>query len=110
MPALTLGRNGSRSINAALGIGTARTVATLPAASSCLGQVAYVSNGAAGAPCAAISDGTNWKVIALGATVAASLEDPEADDEGTPTDETPVPGEHEDPECPPKTKSWAKKK
>jgi hypothetical protein len=45
-------------------------VATLPAAASNVGRVVYCSDGNAGAPCAAISDGTHWKVIALGATCA----------------------------------------
>jgi len=51
---------------------TAYTVATLPAAASNVGRTVYVSDGSAGSPCAAISDGTNWKVVAIGATVAAS--------------------------------------
>jgi hypothetical protein len=46
------------------------TVATLPDADENTGRVLYVSDGSAGDPCAAISDGTNWKVIAIGATVA----------------------------------------
>lgn len=48
------------------------TVATLPAASLYSGQMIRVSNGAAGAASIAISDGTNWKVIALGATASAT--------------------------------------
>lgn len=50
------------------------TVADLAAdypAASWLGAVVYCSNGNSGSPCLAVSDGTNWKRIALGATVAA---------------------------------------
>lgn len=38
----------------------AYTVATLPAAASWVGHAIYVSNGAAGQPIVAFSDGTNW--------------------------------------------------
>lgn len=34
--------------------------------------VVYCSNGDTGSPCLAVSNGTNWKRIALGANVAAS--------------------------------------
>lgn len=43
-------------------------VAGLPAAASFTGALVYVSN-AAGTPCAAWSDGTNWKRADTGATV-----------------------------------------
>jgi hypothetical protein len=46
-------------------------VADLPSA-SVAGMVVWTTNGNAGAACPAISDGTNWKKIALGATVSAS--------------------------------------
>lgn len=36
------------------------TVATVPPASDHLGCIAYVSNGAAGSPVIAFSNGTNW--------------------------------------------------
>jgi len=36
------------------------------------GQLAYVTDGNAGAACLAVYDGSNWKVVALGATIAAS--------------------------------------
>jgi hypothetical protein len=36
------------------------------------GAMIYVSNGNAGTACLAVSDGTNWKVVALGATISAS--------------------------------------
>lgn len=48
------------------------TVATVPPAASYKGRLINVSNGAAGANCLAWSDGTNWKVIALGATISAT--------------------------------------
>lgn len=48
------------------------TVATAPAASEFTGGVIYVSNGAAGSPIIAFSDGTNWKRSDTGATIAAS--------------------------------------
>ncbi len=48
------------------------TVATLPAAATNEGRLVRCSNGAAGSPCLAISDGTNWLRIALGTAVATS--------------------------------------
>ena len=49
------------------------TVAAAPSASKAgAGAIIYVSNGNAGAACLAVSDGTNWKVVALGATIAAA--------------------------------------
>ena len=78
------GKAGSRKLNTSIAeveaalaakqplTGNTFTVATLPAAASNVGRTVYVSNGSAGSPSAAISDGTNWKVIALGATVSAS--------------------------------------
>jgi hypothetical protein len=51
--------------------GNTFTVATVPAAAANVGRVIYVSNGAAGAATAAISDGTNWKRIAIGVNIAA---------------------------------------
>lgn len=50
-----------------------RTVANAPAASLLgAGALLYVSNGDSGNPCLAVSDGTNWRRIALGATISAS--------------------------------------
>ena len=46
------------------------TLANLPAASDWKYRVVHCSNGNAGNPCLAFSDGTNWKVVALGATVS----------------------------------------
>lgn len=48
------------------------TVATLPAAASNVGRTLYCSNGSAGSPCLVTSDGTNWKVVALGLTASAT--------------------------------------
>lgn len=50
---------------------TAYTVATVPAVSPA-GQLIYVSNGAAGSPIMAFSDGSNWKRVDTGATISAS--------------------------------------
>jgi hypothetical protein len=48
------------------------TVANAPAATDLAGTVVYVSNGAAGSPILAFSDGTNWKRSDTGATISAS--------------------------------------
>lgn len=48
------------------------TVANAPAATDLAGTVVYVSNGAAGSPILAFSDGTNWKRSDTGATIAAA--------------------------------------
>jgi hypothetical protein len=42
----------------------------LPSAVANPYAVVYCLNGNAGAACVAVSDGTNWKVVALGATVS----------------------------------------
>lgn len=48
------------------------TVATVPSAATAgAGAIIYVSNGLAGAPTVAVSDGTNWK-SAAGTTVASA--------------------------------------
>ena len=47
------------------------TVSTLPSHSA--GRLIYVSNGDAGSPCLAVSNGSNWLRINLGATVSASI-------------------------------------
>jgi hypothetical protein len=46
------------------------TVTTVPAASSLPGGLIFVSNGNAGQPTLAFSDGTNWKVLSIGATIS----------------------------------------
>lgn len=53
-------------------IAGAYTVATLPDAPAHSGCLIYVSNGSAGSACLAWSDGTNWKVVAIGSTCAAA--------------------------------------
>jgi len=50
----------------------AYTVAELPAAAGNDGRLVYCTNGDAGQPCLALSNGTAWKRIALGATVSAT--------------------------------------
>lgn len=47
-------------------------VASLPSASSHTGRIVYCTNGNAGSPCIAVSNGTNWLRIALGSTVSAT--------------------------------------
>ena len=47
------------------------TVATVPSGAEA-GSMIYVTDGNAGSACAAIYDGTNWKVISLGATISAT--------------------------------------
>jgi hypothetical protein len=49
----------------------AYTVATTPSA-AIAGQTIYVTDGAAGSPIVAFSDGTNWKRTDTAATIAAS--------------------------------------
>lgn len=44
-------------------------VASVPSASPA-GQMIYVTDGNAGAATVAVSDGSNWKVVALGATIS----------------------------------------
>lgn len=70
--ALKRGQSGSDAANKQFQTltGNTFTVATLPAAASNVGRVVYVTNGKVGAACAAVSDGTNWKVIDIGATAA----------------------------------------
>lgn len=47
------------------------TVATAPSAEDLTGTVVFVSNGLAGAPCLAVSDGTNW-ISPAGTAIAAA--------------------------------------
>ena len=49
-----------------------RTVTQLNALTSAEGDIAYCSNGNAGSKTIAVYDGSNWKVVALGATIATS--------------------------------------
>lgn len=69
--AADLDMDGYAIINGRIGLKT-YTVATIPTAIGKTGQCAYVTNGDAGSPCLAVSDGTDWKRIALGATISAS--------------------------------------
>jgi len=47
------------------------TVATAPSAASIAGTIVYVSDGLAGAPCLAVSDGTDW-ISPAGTAIADS--------------------------------------
>ena len=47
------------------------TVATAPAATGLTGTIIYVSDGLAGAPTIAVSDGTDW-ISAAGTAIAAA--------------------------------------
>jgi hypothetical protein len=47
------------------------TVASAPAATGLTGTIIYVSNGLAGAPTIAVSNGTNW-ISAAGTTISAT--------------------------------------
>ncbi len=47
-------------------------VSALPTASNYTGHVVYCTDGDTGSACLAVSNGTNWKVVALGATVSAT--------------------------------------
>lgn len=47
------------------------TVASAPAATGLTGTVIYVSDGRAGSPTVAVSDGTNW-ISSAGITIAAA--------------------------------------
>jgi len=56
-----------------LSIGTVQldrtfTVANVPSAAGRQGSLVYVSDGASGSPCLAVSDGTVWKQVAISAT------------------------------------------
>jgi hypothetical protein len=73
---LRIGQNGTKHINAALdalrSIPGPFTIAQLPAASAAPRTVVFVTNGDAGKPCLAVSDGTNWLRASLGAAVSAT--------------------------------------
>jgi hypothetical protein len=47
------------------------TVASAPSAAGLTGTIIYVSNGRAGAPTIAVSNGTNW-ISAAGTTISAT--------------------------------------
>jgi hypothetical protein len=65
------GQIGSRSLIKAMAL-PEYTVASVPSASLHKGRLIYVSNGAAGQPCLAFSNGTAWLRVLLGAAVAAA--------------------------------------
>lgn len=48
------------------------TVATLPSAAANNGSIIYVTNGAAGSPCLAFSNGSVWNRVVIGATVTSA--------------------------------------
>lgn len=50
---------------------TVTTANAIPAANKSTGQVIYVSNGLAGAPCLAVWNGSNW-ISPAGTAIAAS--------------------------------------
>lgn len=66
-----LDMDGNVIVNAVLGL-MSYTVAGAPSASGRTGQVIYVTDGDAGSPCVAVSTGSAWKRISLGATISAS--------------------------------------
>jgi hypothetical protein len=55
-----------------LTITTQYTVATVPAAADNVGKIIYTTNGAAGNPVLAFSDGTNWLRFDTRGAIAAS--------------------------------------
>jgi hypothetical protein len=65
------GQIGSKSLVKALALPT-YTVAGVPPAASHAGRIIHVSNGNAGSPCLAYSNGTAWLRVLLGAAVASS--------------------------------------
>ena len=74
-PTLRRGQTGTRAKNAVLDDVVrldSFAVAAVPAAAAHTGKLIHVSNGAAGSPCLAYSNGTSWLRITLGAAVAAS--------------------------------------
>jgi hypothetical protein len=52
--------------------GNGFTVASAPDATTMEGRAIYVSNGAAGSPCAAVSNGTDWLQVIVGAAISAT--------------------------------------
>jgi hypothetical protein len=75
-PAVAHGRIGSKAINAALDDAVRLDTFTLAAlnaagfAAAHQDKIVVCSNGNAGAKCLAYSDGTNWKIITLGANIS----------------------------------------
>ncbi len=74
-PGVGRGQVGSAAITAAISDAITLdefNVAGLPAAAAHKNKMVYGSNGAAGSPCLAYSNGTNWLRVLLGAAVATS--------------------------------------
>lgn len=74
MSDLRRGETGSKAINASVAAcqpknEDAYTVATVPEADENVGRTIYVSDGADGSPCVAVSDGTDWLRVAVGAAI-----------------------------------------
>jgi hypothetical protein len=67
----SFGQIGSRAITKAQTV-SSYTVATVPSAAAHAGRIIHVSNGNAGAPCLAYSNGTAWVRIVFGAAVATT--------------------------------------
>lgn len=75
VPVIQRGKIGSRSQRKAFATAAtlgSYTIAALPNAAKSTGQIVHCSNGAAGSPCLAFSNGTSWLQIALGSAVAAT--------------------------------------
>tara|TARA_R110000868_G_scaffold123968_6_gene327960 strand:- start:293 stop:721 length:429 start_codon:yes stop_codon:yes gene_type:complete len=51
---------------------TPKSTSELEALTAFAGDVAYCSNGDGGNPCAAVYNGSNWKVISFGSTISSS--------------------------------------
>lgn len=70
-PSATVTTLGATTLTMA-GLATLKSydVGTVPAAAAHAGAMVYLTDGNAGAACVAVSDGTDWKVVALGATAA----------------------------------------
>jgi hypothetical protein len=73
-PTVERGKNGSKSLQAIVDDIVqldSFTVATAPAAAAHARKVIYVTDGAAGSPCLAVSNGTSWMRVLIGAAIAA---------------------------------------
>jgi hypothetical protein len=74
-PSVKRGKQGAKAVSKALDDAIrldSFAVAALPAAASHTGKLVHCTNGAAGSPCLAYSNGTDWLRIVLGAAVATS--------------------------------------
>lgn len=66
------GDTGSTSLVKALTL-SEYAVATVPAAATHKNRIIKVSNGAAGSPCLAVSDGASWLRVVFGAAISATV-------------------------------------